>query len=91
VLLDGVSCADACDANAMCVVGVCEPATPIDCDDSNPCTADSCDSVTGCVNEPILACGGPVPTTPGWGLALLTSLLLVAGALLVRERRRMAA
>jgi uncharacterized delta-60 repeat protein len=32
---------------AMCVGGV-----PLDCDDSNVCTDDSCDPATGCVNAP---------------------------------------
>ena len=26
--------------------------TPINCDDGNPCTTDSCDPVTGCINTP---------------------------------------
>jgi hypothetical protein len=36
---------------------VCSP-TPVDCDDSNTCTADSCNPATGCVNTPVagLAC-----------------------------------
>ncbi len=47
----GTDCADAdacngaetCDVAGMCVMG-----TPLDCDDSNPCTADSCDMAGGC-------------------------------------------
>jgi hypothetical protein len=50
---------------------------------------DSCE-VFGCSNEYIEDCAA-VPTTPEWGLPLLAGLLLAAGALLVRERRRAAA
>jgi slime mold repeat-containing protein len=30
----------------------CQPASPTDCNDNNPCTTDSCDPVTGCVYAP---------------------------------------
>jgi hypothetical protein len=32
-----------------CVVGVCQPVT-VDCQDTNPCTQDACDAVTGCTH-----------------------------------------
>jgi len=85
---DGNACTDGC----VCSGGVCTSGDPLGCDDGNLCTADSCDSVSGCSHEYIEDCvGGPVPTTPEWGLPLLAGLLLAAGALLVRERRRTAA
>jgi len=43
---------DACDSVA-CVNGVCVH-TPVDCDDGNACTTDSCDAVNGCQNTPIV-------------------------------------
>ena len=34
----------------VCDAGVCTELRPIDCDDRDPCTADSCDLATGCVH-----------------------------------------
>ncbi|HPV03488.1 MAG TPA: hypothetical protein PLC24_02890 [Myxococcota bacterium] len=42
---------DQCTGPDACVLGVCR-GQPVSCDDRNPCTIDSCDSVSGCVNEP---------------------------------------
>ncbi len=49
---------DACNGAEVCSEGgVCEPAEfPLDCDDGNPCTNDSCDAVNGCINEMIEGC-----------------------------------
>lgn len=46
---DGTSCtdADACTQNSACVAGVCE-GEPIDCDDGNECTDNTCDPQLGC-------------------------------------------
>jgi hypothetical protein len=41
---------DACTTADTCSGGTCVGGAPPDCDDSNVCTDDSCDSVTGCVN-----------------------------------------
>src|SRR5579862_6286432 len=41
---------DACTSPDTCDgAGSCDPGAPITCDDSNPCTQDSCDTNTGCV------------------------------------------
>ncbi len=51
----GFSCADGdvCNGNEVCTGnGVCVSQGPMDCDDRNPCTIDSCDSLTGCVHVP---------------------------------------
>jgi MYXO-CTERM domain-containing protein len=50
--LDQTSCADAnkCNGDEMCKTGVCSPGTPLDCNDSNPCTLDSCSGANGCSN-----------------------------------------
>lgn len=47
---DGQSCTteDACDGAGVCAGGAVVP-----CDDGDPCTADSCDEVDGCRNEPV--------------------------------------
>ena len=42
---------DLCTAGDMCNNGVCASGPLIDCDDGNPCTADSCDAQLGCVHE----------------------------------------
>jgi hypothetical protein len=48
---DGTVCndANACTTNDTCSVGACIGA-PLDCRDGNPCTNDSCNPATGCVN-----------------------------------------
>jgi cysteine-rich repeat protein len=43
---------DACTAPDGCDgAGSCNPGPPITCDDSNPCTQDSCNSLSGCVYD----------------------------------------
>lgn len=49
--LTATSCADgnACIVGDSCQNGVCTPGTtPLDCNDNNPCTNDTCNSVAGC-------------------------------------------
>ena len=71
----------------VCQVGTCASGTPLDCDDMDECTADSCDEVSGCGNVPIPHCGAAVPTTSEWGQALLIVLLVTTGALFVARKR----
>lgn len=54
---DGKPCEDgnACTIGETCSMGVCGGGTPLSCDDHNPCTADSCDPVVGCLHIPVLA------------------------------------
>ncbi|MBW2263315.1 MAG: hypothetical protein JRG91_15210, partial [Deltaproteobacteria bacterium] len=41
-----------CDGEETCDSGECQPGTAVDCDDSDPCTMDSCDDDLGtCVND----------------------------------------
>lgn len=47
---------DACNGDEVCVVGMCTPGIPADCDDLDPCTADGCAPETGCFNDPIPGC-----------------------------------
>jgi hypothetical protein len=42
---------DLCNGVETCVVGRCRTASPLDCDDVDPCTNDSCAAATGCVHE----------------------------------------
>lgn len=43
---------DACTAADECVGGDCRPGDPLDCDDGNVCTVDTCDSAVGCLQSP---------------------------------------
>lgn len=43
---------DACTRGEYCVFGVCGGGVPVDCEDGNLCTDDSCDPLQGCVNNP---------------------------------------
>ncbi len=54
-LLTGSACADgnACTTGDACVNGVCVSGGPLNCDDNNACTEDSCDSTTGCKTKPL--------------------------------------
>lgn len=62
--VDRVCCESACDDGLLCDgaescgTGVCEPGAPLECDDFDPCTADSCVEGFGCESEPIPGCGG---------------------------------
>ena len=68
---DGTLCmeANACNGDEVCQSGVCCAGSALDCDDGDPCTADGCDAVSGCLNDPIPDCQPPVavPTLPSGG------------------------
>ncbi len=52
----GTTCADAdvCNGAETCnATGACQPGTPLDVDDGNPCTADACDPLTGATHTPV--------------------------------------
>jgi len=61
-LADGAPCldGDVCNGSEMCQGGICLAGTPLACDDGNMCTADSCDLLLGCKNDPIPDCGNPM-------------------------------
>jgi hypothetical protein len=51
-IAEGGSCSDgdACNGGETCDAnGICQPGTPITCNDLNPCTDDACVPATGCV------------------------------------------
>jgi hypothetical protein len=63
--LDGGECLDGnpCTAADHCVLGLCV-GDPVDCDDEDPCTDDSCDGKGGCVHVPNTAkCDDEDPCT----------------------------
>jgi hypothetical protein len=39
---------DVCNGLETCVASQCVAGTPLDCDDGNPCTTDTCDPILGC-------------------------------------------
>jgi cysteine-rich repeat protein len=83
VVDDGVACTnDSCVEPGL----VMNDPDDLQCDDSDACTADACDEITGCSNTPIFNCGGPVPTTPTWGIALLAMMLSSAGVMTITRR-----
>ena len=50
--LSGVPCEDGtvCTVGDHCMNGECDTGDPLNCDDQNPCTDDSCDGATGCIH-----------------------------------------
>jgi uncharacterized repeat protein (TIGR01451 family) len=54
-VLNGTACddGDECNGDETCQAGVCSGAPPVNCDDGNPCTTDTCDAVLGCQNIPV--------------------------------------
>jgi len=57
-MTNGTACEDhnACTETSFCYDGVCKPGDPVDCDDGNLCTLDSCDPRTGCHNLEVEHC-----------------------------------
>jgi subtilisin family serine protease len=52
-----------CNGLESCVAGSCQPGAPLNCNDGNACTSDSCNPATGCVNTPITCNDGDPCTT----------------------------
>jgi hypothetical protein len=51
-LVNGTACGDGdlCNGNETCQAGGCSPGVAPLCDDSNPCTLDTCGAIEGCQN-----------------------------------------
>ena len=66
--VDGEACDDgtACTKSDACKAGKCD-AKAVDCDDTNPCTKDTCDAATGCANttDDSAGCDDEDPCTGG--------------------------
>jgi hypothetical protein len=43
-----------CTGTEHCVGGTCTPGQGLNCNDNNPCTIDSCDSLVGCQHGPVV-------------------------------------
>jgi MYXO-CTERM domain-containing protein len=58
VAADGAACDDglACNESEVCTGGTCGGGAATDCDDGDPCTADSCAEPGGCENTPVAGC-----------------------------------
>lgn len=61
---DGTGCEAACLTGATCSAGRCVGA-PLDCDDANACTVDSCDPSSGCTHVESVTCPGAGPCQVG--------------------------
>jgi hypothetical protein len=72
---------DLCNGEEMWAAGACLSGPPLDCDDLDERTADSCDAVSGCVHAPI-----PVPELRP--IALQLAALSSIGSLARRWRSR---
>jgi uncharacterized protein (TIGR03382 family) len=64
-VVDGTPCPDddLCNGAEVCQAGACVAGDKPACDDSNPCTQDSCDPDQGCLHQNLpdgTACGGDV-------------------------------
>jgi len=48
----GSACADGnfCNGIERCIAGECQPGSPLECDDGDPCTRDLCEPVAGCAH-----------------------------------------
>ena len=83
--------ANACTDGDICSAGSCTAGPPLVCvDDGDPCTIESCDEILGCSSQPDPACEPFVPDVPsssGWGIALLVGMLLAAGLLAASSRK----
>ena len=49
---------DVCNGVEICENNVCKNGTPLDCDDHNPCTVDTCDPTAGCQHVSTATCCG---------------------------------
>ncbi|MSP93463.1 MAG: hypothetical protein EXR79_17005 [Myxococcales bacterium] len=56
-MADGATCSDgnACSTGDLCAAGQCAAKGELQCDDQNPCTADKCNPLAGCINLPVAA------------------------------------
>jgi len=57
---DGTGCGDGnvCNGVETCHGGVCVPGTPLQCNDGNDCSIDTCDPLAGCQHAPVICDDG---------------------------------
>ncbi len=85
----GSSCVDAnaCTSPDSCDgSGICSSGSPLDCHDGDPCTADSCDEISGCANAPIPECTVTIPSSAAGTRVALGLVLLATAAAFLRKR-----
>ncbi|MFT7624909.1 MAG: hypothetical protein ACI9WU_004100, partial [Myxococcota bacterium] len=69
---------DPCDGTSVCTASGCQADVPLDCNDFDICTSDTC-SAQGCAWQPVAACGGDTCDTPltvgalPWSISLNTA------------------
>jgi hypothetical protein len=51
-----------CNGAETCSAGICQPGTPLSCDDGDACTTDSCDAADGCEHA-VVSCDDGVACT----------------------------
>ena len=64
---DGSSCSDGnvCNGDEVCQGQACRAGTPLNCDDGNPLTVDTCDPATGCVRNDVMVAAQKVGIREG--------------------------
>jgi parallel beta-helix repeat protein len=67
--LADASCSDGniCNGIETCQAGVCTAGTPLNCDDGDPCTVDSCEPTSGCQHTPVANLASCSTVIPGGG------------------------
>jgi cysteine-rich repeat protein len=77
VLEFGESCDDGNVLDGDCCSSICEY-DPVGaaCDDGDPCTAESCDVLAGCVHAPIPECPAAIPSGSAGSRGILLALIL---------------
>jgi hypothetical protein len=65
--LSDASCGDGniCNGVETCRAGVCTAGTPLNCDDGDPCTVDSCEPRSGCQHTTVADLGSCSTVIPG--------------------------
>ena len=65
--ISDASCGDGniCNGVETCQAGVCTAGTPLDCDDGDPCTMDSCAPASGCQHTMVADLGSCSIVIPG--------------------------
>ena len=83
VLEFGESCDDGNVVDGDCCSSICEyDPQGSSCDDNDPCTAESCDILAGCVHTPIPGCPALVPSGSKGSRGILLALIFGSVALL---------
>lgn len=74
-----------CVSGELCTGGICLGGMPVDCDDNNPCTMDSCAPSAGCIHEGVAifvddSAAGPTQDGQTWGTAYKSIASAMAAA-----------